>query len=286
MSAVLFHDTRCLLGEGPLWSGDRLYFFDILASRLHSLTADGRDLTTWDMGAMASAAARLTDGALLVATETGLVRFDPQTGRQEALVALEADRPDTRSNDGRADRHGGFWIGTMGKAAEAGAGTIYRFYEGAVHKLRSAITIPNAICFSPDGRTAYFADSAERIIYRWALDDAGWPIGEPAPFFALTEQMAGAPDGAIVDAEGTLWCAIWGGRKILGLAGDGKVQGEIAVPASRPCCPAFGPDGRIFITTAREGMSEAELLAEPTAGGVFVAETTLQPVPEPEIALT
>ncbi|MEO0912753.1 MAG: SMP-30/gluconolactonase/LRE family protein [Pseudomonadota bacterium] len=281
--ASLFHPTRCALGEGPLWAGDRLFFFDVLGHALHALDASGQDLTTWPMGEHASAAARLPGGDLLIASESSLSRFTPQTGARSPVIDLEADSPQTRSNDGRADRQGGFWIGTMGKAAEEGAGALYRFAGGVLHKLLDEITIPNAISFSPDGRTGYFADSAEGIIYRWSLDPRGFPQGTPEPHYRHEGQ--GAPDGAVVDANGTLWCALWEEAAILAISPDGTPGTRLSLPASRPTCPAFGPDGRLFVTSARQGMSAEELAGEPDAGSVYVLPFGGPPLEEPEAIL-
>ncbi len=282
-TATLFYPTRCALGEGPLWVENRLFFFDILAKMLHAVTADGQNLQSWQMGEHASAAGKLKNGDLLIASETSLSRFDPATGQRRPLLPLEADNPATRSNDGRADRQGGFWIGTMGKKTEEGAGALYRFYEGDLHKLLEGITIPNAICFSPDGSIAYFADSAEGIVYQWPLDLEGFPTGTPAALY--THRDAGAPDGAVVDADSTLWCAIWEDHKILAIRPDGTPATEIKIPASRPTCPAFSSDGRIFTTSARQGMTDAELAAEPEAGSLFSAPFPGKILPEPEVDL-
>jgi sugar lactone lactonase YvrE len=146
---------------------------------------------------------------LLVATETDLVRFDLETGAQERVAPLEAGNPATRSNDGRADPFGGFWIGTMGKSAEAGAGALYRYYRGEVVELRDGITIPNATCFSPDGGCAYFADTAEHIVWRIPLDargmaEAEWEVwldhreagSTPTARSSMRSGGSGAPNGA------------------------------------------------------------------------------------------
>ena len=212
MQAKLFRQLDCVLGEGPLWTDKGLVFFNILEAEMHRLSGDGETLDSWKIDRMASAAA-LTEGPdLLVATETALVLFDPDGQSHSLLVDLEADKPGNRSNDGRADRQGGFWIGTMGKDAEAEAGAIYRFHKGELRCLRKGVTIPNAISFSPDGSTAFFADSALGTIFSWRLGPGGWPIGAPAVFHQM-DTPGWAPDGAVIDvfdpeplpAESVLW---------------------------------------------------------------------------------
>jgi len=165
----------------------------------------------WSFEEHVSAAGWVDDDTLLIASETGLGLFDIATGRQQRLAALEAETSVTRSNDGRADPWGGFWIGTMGKAAEPGAGAIYRYFRGEIRRVFDRITIPNAICFSPDGDWLYFTDTPRRTIWRQRLRDAdGWPAPEaPESFVDLTGAGLN-PDGAVVDRDGRLWNAQWG----------------------------------------------------------------------------
>ena len=216
----MIHDeTQCTLGEGPLWHPKRneLFWFDILGKRLH------RSGEHWHFDGHVSAAGWVDDATLLVADAAGLFLFDLETGAREDLVALEADNPATRSNDGRADPHGGFWIGTMGIGAEPGAGAIYRYYRGEVRQLFAGLTIPNAICFSPDGGHAHFTDTPTRRIMRQRLSARdGWPEGEPEPWLDLAPEGLN-PDGAVIDAEGNFWNAQWGAGRVACYDPDGTL---------------------------------------------------------------
>lgn len=107
------------------------------------------------------------------------------------------------------DRAGGFWVGVMGRNAEEKAGGIWRYFRGEIRKLFDKLTIPNAICFTPDGRFAYFADTRESTVWRVKLGQNGWPAGEPEPFLHLAAKGLN-PDGAVCDADGRLWIALWG----------------------------------------------------------------------------
>ena len=146
----------CLLGEGALWHPLRrqFFWFDIING--HLLSQDRTGPRLWRFPEMVSAAGWVSEDVLLIAGERDLFLFDLETEEVEALVDLEADKPGNRSNDGRADRQGGFWIGTMAKEGpeQKGAGAIYRFYKGELRLLFPGISIPNAICFSPDGKIA------------------------------------------------------------------------------------------------------------------------------------
>ncbi|MEZ5687847.1 MAG: SMP-30/gluconolactonase/LRE family protein [Caenibius sp.] len=285
MKPVLQH--RCTLGEGPLWANGRLYWFDILTGKLLAWRPGDAKVESWVFAESVSAAALLEQGGLIVASASSLLRFDPTTGSRKVLLPLESDDSRTRSNDGRADRHGGFWVSTMGKGAEPGLGSIWRYFRGELRCLRKGLTIPNAICFSPDGALAYFADTAAYTLWCWQLGDDGWPQGEPQVFLKVAEDEGG-PDGAVVDREGCIWNARWGSGKVVRLApGDGRTVETFTLSAMRSSCPAFGGDdlATLYVTTAQEGMSEAELLAEPDAGALFEAPLRVAGLPDALVRL-
>lgn len=279
---MIYDDTVCLLGEGPLWHPVRneFFWFDILGQRLH------RKGQAWTFGEFVSAAGWVDDDTLIVASETALLRFAISTGEREVITPLEADNLDTRSNDGRADPQGGFWIGTMGKKAEKDAGSIWRYYKGELRRLYHPITIPNAICFAPDGKTAYFADTPTQQIMRVALDDEGWPAGEPDVHIDMRE-AGHHPDGAVVDAAGNLWNAQWGSYRVAGYDLDGQEMGAFAFPAAQTSCPAFGgPDlTTLFCTSASVGLPQNDIADNPKSGQTFAVETRHKGQPEHRVIL-
>lgn len=282
MIAEIYDDRPCELGEGPLWHPERaqLFWVDILGKRLLS-RADGEPLA-WDFGEHVSAMGRVDRDSLLIASESGLHRFDIARGTRALIVPIEADRPETRSNDGRADPMGGFWIGTMGKRAEPGAGAIYRYHGGVLRQLHTGVTIPNAICFAPGGRTGYFADTAKRQIFRQGLDAEGWPEGEPEVFLDLGAEGL-SPDGAVIDAEGALLNAQWGAGRVARYLPDGRLDRTVEVGGILSSCPAFGGDDlkTLFITTAREGLSRPD----GAQGPVYRAIPGCRGLPEPPVRL-
>jgi sugar lactone lactonase YvrE len=286
VTAEHFLTCQCVLGEGPLWFEGRLYWFDIFTGRLHCCDETGAAYRSWTFEEPFSAAAAAGEGTLLLASASGLWRFDTGSGCLCFLAMVESDQPGTRSNDGRADRHGGFWIGTMGRQAQAGAGALYRYYRGEVVKLLGGLTIPNSLCFSADGRTAYFTDSPTARILSWALDGEGWPIGRPRLFVDLTE-TGGSPDGSIVDRENGLWNAQWGASRLVRYRQDGSIDRAIQLPVSQPSCPAFGGMGldTLFVTTAREGMDSERLGAEPQAGDLFRIQLNRPGMPDGSVVL-
>lgn len=252
---MIFDETQCALGEGPLWHPIRqeLFWFDILGHRLHSKNKN------WQFDTYVSAAGWVDADTLFIASATALLRFTISTGTHEEVCPLEANNPVTRSNDGRADPQGGFWIGTMGIDAQDGAGAIYRYYQGELRQLFAPITISNAICFAPDGNTAYFTDTPTQLIMRVALDKDGWPLGDPV----LHIDLAGTdyrPDGAVVDAKGNLWSAQWGSGRVAGYDPNGQFLESFSFAARQTSCPAFGgPDLKtLYCTSAAVGLEGAD----------------------------
>jgi len=251
---MIFDDTQCQLGEGPLWHPLRkqLFWCDILGKRLHTRGQH------WQFDDYVSAAGWTSETTLLIATSNALRHFDITTGDHNVIVPLEADNAATRSNDGRADPQGGFWIGTMGIDAQNDAGAIYRFYKGELRQLFAPITISNAICFSPDGATAYFTDTPTQKILRVSLDAEGWPDSDPEIHIDL-QGTGFRPDGAVVDTAGNLWNAQWGVGRIAGYDPKGNFIESFSFAANQTSCPAFGGDDltTLFCTSAAVGLSGA-----------------------------
>ena len=274
---------RCTLGEGPLWhpGQQRLYWFDIPEGTLHACNRLGGQYHSWEFGEPASAAGWLDDDRLLVATASGLQEFNIITGRWDEVIGLEADNPVTRSNDGRIGPDGSFWIGTMARDGSFRQGAFYRYHKGQLDCLAKPISIPNATCFSPDGRTAYLADTGQNLIWRWSLDESGNPVGDKEVHINLKEHRFN-PDGAVCDAEGYLWNAQWGAWRIVRYAPDGTEDRVIELPVSQPTCPAFGGADlkTLFITSACDGLSEKEMEKQPDAGMTLAIELDVAGLPE------
>lgn len=266
----IFDDRICELGEGIFWHPlrERIFWFDILGKRL--LSRDDDTPREWALGEHVSAAGWLGRDDLLIASETALFRFNLVTGTREDIVALEADNPITRSNDGRADPYGGFWIGTMGKASEPGAGAIYRYYKGELRKLYDGITVPNATCFAPDGSFACFADTDDCQIRRVALDGDGWPTGD-VTVHVDTRAEGLRPDGAVMDKAGQIWVAHWGAACVVAYDTQGQELQRHAVGAVQASCPAFGGDrmNSLFVTSAAVKIDAAGRARHPDTGKVF-----------------
>jgi len=289
MRAELFIDSRCELGEGPIWNhfNDRLYWFDILNNTLLSADTTGRIIDRVIFDDRATAAALVDESHMAVAVAGSLLELDLASGTKRFLASLEADKVGNRPNDGRVNRAGGFWIGTMSRRGdnEPEVGSVYQYRSGRMELLFDRVTIPNSICFSPDGGTAYFTDTPTRRILKRPIDrDTGLPAGDWSLF---AEVDRGYPDGSVVDSEGYLWNARWEGNCVVRHAPDGSVDRIVDVPTSRVTCPAFGGAGlkTLYITTAREHMTPEELAADVHAGSVFAVDVDVAGLPEPQLKL-
>jgi sugar lactone lactonase len=285
----VFSEHVCELGEGPSYDPgrNRLFWFDIVGCKLLEKSWPDGETITHDLPEMASAVAMLDADRQLLFTESGLFIRHESDGRLERHCEIEADNPATRSNDARVHPSGAFWLGTMGKSAEDKAGAIYWHMGGDVRLLYPGITIPNSICFSPDGATAYFTDTAKGILFAVDCDPhSGLPRGEPR-IFVDRRGMEGGIDGSVVDAEGRLWNACWGAASLDCYSPGGELLRSIALPAGQTSCPAFvGPAAdRLVVTSAWQAMNAEARRVDPLAGKTFLVEYEVNGRFEPNASL-
>jgi sugar lactone lactonase YvrE len=288
-TAELLVDSQCALGEGPFWHAARqqLFWFDINNRTLFAATDEGVIENKWHFDEIVAAAAIIDDDTLALATETGLKRFDLQNGDTSLIADIESAMPANRTNDSRVHPSGAFWIGTMVKEEGPKEGAVYHYRAGKLTKIISNVAIPNATCFSPDGRIAYWTDTPDQKILKCAVDPAtGMPAGA-WELFADVADHPGYPDGAVVDSQGYLWNARWGGSCVIRYAPDGTIDRIVDVPVSQVTCPAFGGKDlkRLFLTSANKNMSDEQLAAEKVAGGVFYVDLDIAGLPEAKITL-
>jgi len=279
---------RCHLGEGPTYDAatDTAWWFDIVERRLFEARLDTGRITIHSLDVMGSALARIDAHRQLLVADDGIYVRDAADGRMTLYHQLEADNAATRSNDARVHPSGTFWIGTMGRQAEQGLGAIYALHRGELSRLYDGVTIPNAICFSPDGTIGYFAYTGKNVLFRVDLDAAtGLPRG--APVALVTRRGGGGIDGAVVDAEGLIWNARWGGGCIDVYSPQGEHLRTLRVPARQSSCPAFvGQDfSRLLVTSAWQDMGDDAKRADPDHGRTFVLDVAARGRAEPDVRL-
>lgn len=282
-------DIACELGEGPTYDpvSGSLFWFDIPGRKLLERKWTSGETLIHSLPENTSALAVVDDTHQLLLTQTGLYLRDTTTSALSLVKAIEADVSGNRSNDARVHPCGAFWVSTMSRAVERGAGAIYWYMRGELKLLFPNITIPNSICFSPDGGTAYFADTGSNILYKVACDPAtGLPVGAPEIFLDHGGKQGGF-DGSVVDAEGLIWNARWGSGALDCYAPDGTHLRRIAIPASQTTCPAFvGPDATgLIVTSAWQGMDAEKRANDPHAGKTFQVDISVNGRHDPRVAL-
>ncbi|SRR5579871_214891 len=276
-----------LLGEGILWDArrGRLWWTDIHGRQLHRYDWAAHRLERLEVpdrvGSFGLVAGR---EKLIVAFAPGVGYFDPVSGAVEWLARPTEDLAGLRFNDGRVDRAGRFWCGTMVESLpRTPRASLYSMDRRAgLRRQIGDVRISNGLCTSPDGRVLYFADTPVRTIWAFDLDP---PTGElrDRRIFARTPDGA-YPDGATVDADGCLWSAQWGAGRVVRYTPSGTIDRWFTTPASQPSCACFaGPSLDVLcVTSARSELSDAALAAEAHAGDVFLFKSGVQGLPEPE----
>ena len=262
------------LGEGPLWhAGERaLYWVDIEGHCFHRYFLETGSRETFQIDQPIGCLAFRASGGLVLALQEGLGFWDFESQTFQLVKNPEEDRQNARFNDGRVDRKGSFWVGTLGEDAES---SLYRLdLDGSVRTMETGITISNGIGWSPDDHTMYYTDSPLRVIYAYDFDPASGLIKNRRPFVQVPEGE-GFPDGLCVDGEGFIWSAHWDGWRITRYDPDGKVERVIPLPVQRPTSCAFGgPElNQLYITSAWTGLSEEDRREQPLAGDLLRIQT-------------
>jgi D-xylonolactonase len=271
---VCIADVKAVLGEGPVWVGPEqaLYWTDIEGRLIHRRGFADGVLRHWTAPFRVGSLAPRTGGGFVAGTDDGLAFIDLGRGLFEPFAQPEPDLPTNRFNDGKVDRSGRFWAGTMDGTEKAAQGSLYRLDPDlALTRIDTGYRVTNGPAFSPDGRVMYHNDSGRQVTYAFDLDEAGDASNKRV--FAQFGEGDGYPDGMIVDSEGCLWIAFWDGWCLRRLSPEGELLQVLQVPVARPTSCAFGgPDlDRLFITSARRDFDEMALAGQPLAGGLFVA---------------
>jgi xylono-1,5-lactonase len=274
--------VEAVLGEGPVWvERDQALWWVDIKGRAVFCWREGEALARWTPPLRICSLAPAARGGFVAGTEQGFMWADPSESRYEPIHDPEAHLPDNRFNDGKVDREGRFWAGTMDDREQEARGTLYRLDPDlGVQAADSGYMVTNGPAFSPDGRTMYHTDSARQTIYAFDLDDHGSAYGRRV--FARFAEGDGYPDGMTVDAEGCVWIAFWDGWCLRRLSSEGEVLQKLDLPVARPTSCAFGGPAldRLFVTSARIGLDENARAVQPLAGALFMIETSVRGIPE------
>ena len=265
-------DVHAVLGEGPVWVEREaaLYWVDIKGRAIFRLNGGG-DIDRWETPVRVGAIAPRAGGGFIGATDQGLAQIDLATERFEIVHNPEAHLPGNRFNDGKVDRSGRFWAGTMDDEERQASGTLYRIEAGfEATAIDEDYKVTNGPAFGPAGDLIYENDSARQVTYVFDLDADGNALNKRT--FLQFGEGDGFPDGMTVDAEGCLWIAFWDGWCIRRFSPRGERLETIRMPVSKPTSCAFGgPDfDRLYVTSASIGLDAAALEMQPNAGGLFM----------------
>ena len=220
-------------------------------------------------------------GGLVVSLVSGFYFFEPATGVFTPIVDPEADRPDTRFNDGKPDRQGRFWSGTVFEDPPRKTefvGALYRLdADLSCHRMVEGIGSSNGLAFSPDSRTMYFADSQGGFVWAWDFDPASGDIDRRRVFIDFRD-TGGCADGATVDAEGCYWTTLPESGKLSRYDPEGRLMRTIMMPTSIPTCCEFGGKDLdvLYVTSAK-----LRKLTDPYAGALFAIDVGVKGLPLP-----
>lgn len=267
-------NTRADLGEGPAWDAatHRLIWVDITAGVVHRFDPATRQDEAIVVGQPVGAAAPTTSGRVIIAARDGFSFLDPATGQVDLVAGVDATVPATLMNDGKCDAAGRFWAGTKHVDGRRPLGSLFRLdTDLSLTRVLTGVTISNGLAWSPDQRTMYYIDSATYGVDAFDVEPETGSVSHRRRLVDLPEAW-GLPDGMTVDEEGFLWVAFWTGSAIRRLTPDGHVASVISLPVSLVTSCAFGGDdlSDLYVTSARVGLSDAQLREQPHAGGLFL----------------
>jgi sugar lactone lactonase YvrE len=272
------HDT---IGEGPLWDerDEVLWWTDLTGRRLHRLDPSTSEHQVHEVEQEVGALVPRASGGFIAALRDGFASYDTAAGFT-MLAPIDANRPDLRMNDGKCDRRGRFWAATMAFDCTPSAGSLHVLEpDGTTRTVLTGLTIGNGLAWTADDATMYYIDSTRQCVDAFEFDLDKGILGERRRVIEIAPADDPAswrlPDGMCIDQEGFLWVAIYGAGLVCRYRPDGSVDTTIELPVDQVTCPAFGgPDLRdLYITTAAQEMSPADLERQPLAGALFRVRT-------------
>ena len=273
MRAKLVLDCKNQHGEGIFWNptDGLVWWTDIEGRTLWSFDPMRNQSASYPMKDRVCCFAPRLGGGFIMAFADRVSLVELSTGKEEKICDFEPENPDTRLNDGRTDRQGRLIVGGMNERNGAANSSVIRIDQDLnVSQLFAGVSCANSTCFSPDGKTMFFADTPDREIVAYNYDIAVGTVSGRRLYASFADEP-GLPDGSCVDAEGGVWNAEWEGRRVVRVAPDGKIDRVIEIPVCKPTCCTFGGPNldTLYVTTSRL-MSDAETLAnEPSSGGLF-----------------
>jgi sugar lactone lactonase YvrE len=279
-------ETRqdAILGEGPVWDAvnQQLFWIDIKSKKVFRYDPVLHQHKSWLLDQMVGCIVLTSDENIVCALQDKLVQLNTSTGEQRLLAPIEAGLPDNRCNDGKADAAGRFWVGTLHMPGEKGKAGLYSVDKDfRITKVVPGLGMSNGLGWSPDNRTMYLIDTPEKHVLKFDFSLSEGTLANKQVALNLNDEE-GSPDGMCIDASGNLWIAFYGGKKVACYnPTTGEQLAEISVPAVNVTCCTFGGTelDTMFITTAKEGLSEEDLKDYPDSGSLFTAKPGVKGLP-------
>jgi sugar lactone lactonase YvrE len=279
-------DTRCIAGESPVWNAaeQSVYFVDHQSHRIHCYDTQSGEVKTYSLPGIVTSLALRKGGGLIITIDRNFSSFDPDTGKIETLFEMEPELSGNRFNDGKCDRQGRFWAGTMGKTNwDSPIGSLYRLGPGESPKgILGGIRCSNGLAWSPDNKTFYYAESFAYLIHAFDFDANSGELSNKRTFATLDANTGAFPDGLTVDSEGGVWNAQPVFGRIVRYDPTGRIDCIVETPVSWCTSCIFG--GRdmqtMYVTSSRETLLPEEIAEEPTCGGLFAFRPGVAGIPE------
>jgi sugar lactone lactonase YvrE len=281
---------EAIVGESPVWSvrEQALYWVDILGQKVHSYNPNRGTNETFDLPQEVTCVALRDRGGLALTLRQNFALYDPAAGALDMLMAPERDKPNNRFNDGKVDRQGRFWAGTMDDVNwSAPAGSLYRLNpDDTLTWIQGEVACANGLGWSPDGRTFYFGESFRYAIFAYDFDGASGHVSNRRVFATIDHSKGAFPDGLTVDADGGVWSVHNAVGQIVRYDQTGTVTAVIEMPVPQPTSVMFGGEklDTLYITSSRQNMSAERLAAAPLSGSLFAVRPGVSGMPEPYFA--
>ncbi len=275
MTATSLYPSQCYLGEGPLWHAERksCFWVDIEGKKFYEYAWQEGKIQCRSLDHRISFIVQDRDDNLVLGLEGGIARYDLAGERSTWLLDIEKKLDKHRCNDGKVDRNGRLWLGTLHRDFHKGTGSLYSVDENRwLSKRQSGFTIANGLAWSPDNTILYFIDSPTNKVKAFDYDESTGQITYKKDVIEIPRDLGG-PDGMAIDEEGMLWIAHWGGFGVYRWDPvNGKLIDKIAVPAPNVSSCAFVGEhlDHLLITTARQDLNEEDLKRYPESGDVFI----------------
>lgn len=269
---VCLSETKDILGEGPMWNEDdkSLYWVDNIRPALRRYTPATRETRSWDMPEEVGSLVFRRSGGIVAGLKSGFAFLDLERFKFDHIVDPEPDT-DNCLNDGKPDRRGRYWCGTINRDLKTPNGGLYRLDPDLTcHKMETGIIASNGIAFSPDDKTLYYCDSRQDTVWAYDLDIDSGTISNRRVFIS-TKGQPGRVDGATVDTEGNYWCALIHDWHVACFDPKGRLMRRIKMPVRHPTMCTFGGDNYdvLYVTSGTRFLDPAEAVSQPQAGALF-----------------